>query len=273
MRRMSVSKAWEDSRRILAGDGRLLIAVALGLLVLPGVVSGVVLPPAGSEPSVAARILSLVAAFIGIIGQLALVRLAIGPSTTVGQSIAHGARRFPATLGALILLMVAIALFLIPIMMVLIAAGLIEMPTAGVQPSPSFGLAVLVLVIASLLVAVKFMLSVPIASAEDIGSFAILKRSWQMTKGNYWGLLGLEVLLLIAALALLLSAEAVGGVIAQAIGGDVAPFTVAALILSLFTALAQAAFTVLATVMLARIYVQLARDPGQPVVSVPSSGT
>ena len=45
-----------------------------------------------------------------------------------------------------------------------------------------------------------------------------------------------------------------------------------ALIVALFTAVAQAAFTVLASVMLARIYVQLA-GRGDTEVSVPSSGT
>ena len=50
-----------------------------------------------------------------MIGQLAIVRLAIGPSTTVGQAIAHGARRFPAALGALLIIIAALFVLLIPV--------------------------------------------------------------------------------------------------------------------------------------------------------------
>ena len=93
-----------------------------------------------------------------------------------------------------------------------------------------------------------------------------------MTKGRYWALLGLEMLLLVAALTLLLAAEVVGGTLARVIGGgDISPFNLSALILAAFTGVAQAVFTVLASVMLARVYVQLAGS-GQAEVSVPNSG-
>jgi hypothetical protein len=272
MTRLSLSSAWEETKRIFAKDGGLLIAVALAMLVLPSVVAGVVEPPIDSVPSVGGRLVAVVAALVGVIGQLAIVRLALGPSITVGQAIRHGVRRFPATLGALLLLLIAIAMILIPLMAVLLAAGVIAMPAAGQPPSPSFSLAALVLAIASLLLAVKFIMSIPVASAEEAGPLAILKRSWSLTKGRYWALLAVEALLLIAALALLIAAEMTGGVLARLVGGDVVPFSLSALIVALFTAVAQAAFTVLASVMLARIYVQLS-GRGDTEVSVPSSGT
>ena len=100
---------------------------------------------------------------------------------------------------------------------------------------------------------------------------AILKRSWGLTAGHYWPLFGVELLLLIAAVVLLLSAQFVGGGIAEAIG-EIRPFSLSALILSAFMGVAQAVFTVLASVMLARIYVQLS-GLAHADVSVPSSGT
>jgi hypothetical protein len=270
MSRLSLSRAWDESKEIFVRDGGLLTAVALALLVLPEIVAGVVSPPTVVSQSAGGRILALVMAFVGVIGQLAIVRLAIGPSTTVGQAIAHGARRFPATLGALILLVLAMGIIIIPLLVVLLMTGVIAAPVAGQAPPPSFSTALLVILIAALFMAVKFLMTVPVASAEAAGPLTILKRSWKLTSGDYWPLFGVELLLLIAALALLLSAQFVGGGIAAALG-QIEPFSVSALVLSAFMGVAQGVFTVLASVMLARIYLQLAR--GDAEVSVPSSGT
>lgn len=269
MSRLSLSAAWEESKAIFARDGALITAVALALLVLPEIIVGVMSPPTVSQ-STGGRALALVMAFVGVIGQLAIIRLALGPSTTVGQAIAHGVRRFPATLGALIIMICGIGLVLIPVLMVLLMTGSIEMPVQGQPAPPSFATVLLLLVIACLFIAVKFIMTVPVASAEEAGPLTILKRSWKLTGGHYWSLFGVELLLLVAAIVLLLSAQFVGGAIAAAIG-EVQAFSLSALVLSAFMGIAQAVFTVLASVMLARIYAQLSR--GEAAASVPSSGT
>ena len=257
MSRLSLSRAWDESKEILARDGGLLTAVALALLVLPEVVVGVISPPSVMSQSATGRLISIVAAFVGVIGQLAIVRLALGPSTTVGQAIAHGARRFPATLGALFILIIAMAIVVIPVLVVLMMTGVIAMPVEGQTPPQSFAMALLCIVVAALFLAVKLIMTVPVASAEQVGPLTILKRSWKLTSGHYWPLFAAEILLMIAALALLLSAQFVGGAIAAALG-EIEPFSVSALVLSLFMGAGQAVFTVIASVMLARIYVQLA---------------
>jgi hypothetical protein len=84
-------------------------------------------------------------------------------------------------------------------------------------------------------------------------------------------MLGLEVLLVVLAVVRMVAETVVGGTIANLIGGDVSPYSLSALVLALFVGIAQAVLTVLVSVMLARIYAQLAgRDAA---VSVPSSGT
>lgn len=271
MSRLSLSRAWEESKDIFSRDGGLLTSVALALFLLPEIVVGVVSPPTVMSQSPGGRVLALAAAFVGIIGQLAIIRLAIGPSTTVGEAIGHGFRRLPATLGAIIILICALALIVVPLLIVLLMTGLIGMPVQGQPPPRSFSTVLLLMVIACLFIAVKFIMTVPVSSAEDAGPLNIIKRSWKLTAGHYWSLFGVELLLLVTAVVLLLSAQFVGGTLAAAVGGDIAPFSLSALVLSAFMGIAQAVFTVLVTVMLARIYVQLSR--GEAEVSVPSSGT
>src|SRR3954453_17946139 len=97
---LSLSKAWDDTRDIFVRDGGLLISVALALFVFPETIVGLLMPPVGTTMSVPGRAIWIIGALIGLLGQLALVRLALGPSTTVGDSIRHGARRFLPTVGA-----------------------------------------------------------------------------------------------------------------------------------------------------------------------------
>jgi hypothetical protein len=270
--RLSISRAWEESWRIFARDGALLIAVALALLVLPQIVVRLIAPPTGSEAGLGERLVAFAAALVGIIGQLAIVRLALGPSTSVGQAIRHGARRFPSMLGALVILILGLALLLIPVMAVLIAAGVMQVPVAGQQPSASFSLVVVLLLIGCLVLAVRLiMLTVPIASAEPVGPLGIIKRSWRLSAGRFWPLFGLEVLLLIAALFLLAAGQFVGGSLAGLVG-DIERFSLPALIFAIVVALAQASFTLLASVMMARVYAQLS-GAGEPQASVPTTGT
>jgi len=270
MSELSLSRAWEETRDIFAHDGGLLSAVTLALLVFPEVIVGLI-TPAGVAMAPLGRIVWIVAGLIGILGQLALVRLALGPSTSVGEAIAHGARRFPATLGAFLLLCLALGVIVIPLMVVLALSGAVALPVEGRTPPPSFMVLAFAIMIGTLLIGVKFMLTIPISAAEESGPLHILKRSWRVTAGHYWRLLAFLLLMIVTTIVLLIAAQSVGLIAGQAIGGRVVPLSLGALVLALFQAVASATMTALLTVMTARFYVQLA-GRGDAQASVPSSG-
>ena len=50
MAKLSISRAWDESRGVLGRDGALLATVAVALLVLPGIVSDLVSPEAPQGP-------------------------------------------------------------------------------------------------------------------------------------------------------------------------------------------------------------------------------
>lgn len=271
MAQLSLSRAWEETRGIFAHDGALLVSVALALLVLPATIVGLINPPGAGVTTLIGRIIWIVGGLVTLIGQIAIVRLALGPSTTVGQAIAHGGRRFLPMLGALLILFVIVAVIVIPLMMLLMALHLIAVPVEGQQPPPSFALFAMILAVISVALSVKFTMAVPVVTAEHAGPFEILKRSWRLTAGNYWRLLAFVLLLLLTTIILLLVAQFVGGILAKLIGGHIAPLTLGALVMALFQAAASATATTLFAVMLARLYLQLtAGGAAQP--SVPSSG-
>ena len=272
MSSLSISRAWDETKAIVARDGRLLVAVVLALVVLPMVAFGLVVPQDPEQQGLVASLLQFAVALIAMIGQLALIRLALAPVTTVGAAISHALRRFPALLVAMLLLLLAILCVLVPIMLILAAAGAVDMENPARAISGMALGAMLLLLIAAIALSVKFLLAAPVASAEGVGPIAILKRSWALTSGHYMKLLGFLLLILVVAIVLMAAAGAIGGIIGRLVSPDLETFSVGALIVALFAGIAQGVFTVLSAVMMARIYVQLSGRESLDV-TVPSTGT
>jgi len=263
--KLSLSRAWEETREVFRRDGRLIAIVALALLVLPTTVQALVTPaaPPGELPETGAwMIVALVALLIGVTAQLSIVRLAIGPATSVGESIAHGARRMPIYLAAMVIWLVP---FLV-VMFMLLAA--IRLPA----PNPAAVLGFFVVLVVTVLLAVRLVLALAVASSERVGPLRVLKRSWGLSRGNWWRLFAFFVLFLITAVCVMVAAGAAIGLVTALVLGPPEGTNVSALLVALVTQLAVAAVTAVFVVMLARIYVQLA-GRGEAEVSVPSSGT
>ena len=269
---LSISRAWDQTRNIFRRDGGLITAVALALIVLPEVIVGIIAPPetGAAEPTAAAQMLRLLAGLISLVGQISIIRLALGPSTTVGAAISQGLRRFPSTFGALVLLVLLMGVIVIPTAAILSVALGVDLTQLRQAPSGGMALLIVVVMLIVLALSVRFTLLTPTGSAENLGPLGIFKRTWQLTAGHFWRLFGLVALLLIAALFLLFTAGVIGGILARLVGGEIEPFSIGALIVSLVAGAAQGAFSILASVMLARVYAQVAGRDAE--ASVPSTG-
>lgn len=274
MSSLSISKAWDESKAIAARDGRLIGAVALALVLLPQAILGVIVPPpalSGEEAPSWFPLLSLIVAAIGVVGQIAIIRLALEPAS-VGEAIMHGLRRVAPTIGALLLFALPLALIMVLLLLVIGGPSAVEaLRSGGGSLPPGVAAAILLFVVIAVAISIRFQMVVPVASAESGNPITILKRSWEMTRGNYWRLLAFLIMILILAVALLLVAQMIGGILARVAVGDVKPLSIGALVVALFAAAAQAVFTALTSLMLARIYVQLSGRGSR--ASVPSSGT
>ncbi len=258
MNQLSISRAWDESKAILAREGRLLMSVALALVALPSLVAGLINPSGLSDTSgtVAVDLIVIAASLVTIAGQLALIRLALPPSLSVGEAIGHGFRRLPIYFVSALIMVAGFVLVAIPFAAVAVALGE-PMDAAAAAVSPAFvGLAFLY-VIAVFLVAVRLIMSSAVASAEPIGPIAILRRSWALTSGHWLRLLGFVLAFVVGAMILFLAVVGAVGVVAVLMLGKIEPMSASALIVALVQALITAALTVVFTAMLARIYAQL----------------
>ncbi|MFL6761773.1 MAG: hypothetical protein ACJ8FB_04345 [Sphingomicrobium sp.] len=271
MAKLSISKAWEETQHVLAHDGRLMASVALALVALPSALSTLINPGRMSASATPwwVDLVTFVATVIALAGQLALIRLAIGPSITVGAAIAHGIRRMPIYFVAVLILVVALFIIAIPCVILLGALGV----PLNARPIPTSGPVVLVALFYLALViyfGVRLLMSSPVASAEDAGPIAILKRSWQLTAGHWLPLFGFLLIFIVGAILLLMAVGAAIGAVVVLLLGQPQPMSAAALSIALVQSLFSAAVTTLFAVMLARIYLQL--TGGGVQASVPSSG-
>jgi hypothetical protein len=274
MHRLSISLAWEQTKSCLAADGRLLATVAAALIALPVAVGEVISPNGITQETAKSPLLVVAAAVLLFVlaGQLAIVRLAIGPSVSVGEAIAHGARRLPFYFLAALSVGVGLVLIGVLLAIVLFAAGA---PTSQDQlvKSPAFGAGVLVFVLIYCFLWVRIIaISAAVSGSEALGPIAILRRSWELTSGHFWRLLGFLLLFFIGAAIALKAVQMLAALLATLLFGPVDALSPSALVVALVDGVANGVVVTILTVMLARVYVQLS-GRGSIDVSVPSSGT
>jgi glycerophosphoryl diester phosphodiesterase family protein len=259
MRRLSLSRAWDETRDILARDGRLYVSVALALVVLPSVINALLNPKGmgDTHAELWVSLVSLVASLITLAGQLGLIRLALGPSITVGGAISHGFRRLPVYFVGALLIVLALLVIAMPFGVALSAMGVPLKAGAPLPATPPVLIAGLLYFAVICFIGVRMLLAAPVASAEQVGPIALLKRSWALTDGHFWQLFGFLLLFLIAATVVLIGVGAAIGVVVRLFLGPLQPMSVSALVVGLIQALLSAAFTTVLAVMLARMYVQL----------------
>jgi hypothetical protein len=280
MSKLSLSKVWEETKAVIAHDGKLLTSVALALIVLPAAVFTAVFPGGMATATMGAiqtgSLLTLVPVLIVLLvmltGQLALTRLAIGPSVSVGGAISHAARRLPVFVA--FALIVGAAMFLVVLVAAVAVAATAGAGATEAQLAKSpMALALTLFLIASYLFLLTriIALAASFTSTEPVGPLRIIQRSWALTSGNFWRLLAFLALFLVSTGIALFALGSVSVVAIQLLLGKIESMSASALVLALIEAVASGAVTAVFTVMLARIYVQLAHGGGTQA-SVPRSG-
>jgi membrane-anchored glycerophosphoryl diester phosphodiesterase (GDPDase) len=271
MTALSISRAWDETKARIAADGRLMAVVAAALIALPTLVTGVFNPGRSGDGSLWTLLVMFVAALLAIVGQLAIIRLAIGPAVSVAEAIRHGARRMPIYFVAGFLIVIAMVVAGLPFLAVLFVTGVPLQDPAAFQSSIAIVLGLLYLALI-IFVAVRMLMASPVASEEAAGPIEILRRSWQLTEGHWWRLFGFILMFLIGAIILLAAVGAAVGVIAVMLFGPIEPMSGSALLVASVDAVVNAAITTLLAVMLARIYLQLSGVDSLDV-TVPRTGT
>ena len=248
---------------MLARDGRLLWPLGLAFMAFPGLVAGQFVPasPAAAEEASGAALLVLLASLLlTFTGQLAIQWLALRSGERVGDAIRRGARAAPRLFLALLLVSLPLAFLVTPFLTV---------ASRGGAAAAGAGLAITMVLVGSLFLLVRLLLSSPVSVAERLGSIAMLRRSWQLTCGNTLRLYGFVLLFLLLLIIVSAAVTAVLGSIVVLVAGRPEPWSVSAVLIGLVGQAAQLLVAVPFTVMLARLYAQSAGSAAPTVPHAP----
>ena len=266
MAQLSITQAWNETAAFVKQEGRLLFPLAFMLVAFPVAVMEAFTPaPAapGEMPSAGAWLLLFPLAMIaGMIGNLAISCLALRPGTSVGEAIGQGARSFLSLLGAALLLMIAGMLAFLVIAMVMVAAtpGAIADAQSGVASgavATATVLTMLALLPLLLFFGARLMLMTPIAVAEKAGPLKLIGRSWSLTRGHVWKLIGFLILIGILVMVVGAAVQAVAGLLFALVAGPPEPGSTSSLLVILVMAGVNTVVTAYLTSLVARIYAQL----------------
>lgn len=248
---VSIGTAWTEAAAFARREKNLLAPLVLALMVVPATVSQLVQPinpfagPEGFRPWMAIAFVALVA---GLVGQMAVSRLAMGWNGSLGQAILLAFKRLPTVIAALILFFLCVALVLIPIIVVLTLAG---------GGGGAAKLANLVTLLAVFGTAPRILLAPALAMDRGLGPWGLIKTTWQATRANYWRMLGFFLLFLAASLIFAMAAASVVGTLATLALGPAEPMSVARLIVALAGGLVQGGVATVYAAMIGRIVAQL----------------
>jgi hypothetical protein len=264
MATLSITKAWSETVAFMQRESGLVLPIAFLLVSLPGAALQYAMPV--PEPGMPFDVESWMRSFrtvalfaplvfiLGLIGTIAINYLAIKPGRTVAEALQVGARRFIFLFLAWLLLGLVAAALCLPLVLLAIWQGI----GAGQGPGGLFVLAALVLLLLFIAASIRLMLGTPVCAAESVGPVGIIMRSWELTRGHFWKLLGFVLLFWIAALVAIGAISAVVGIVIVIGLGPPLPGSAGAFVVLLLSAVLQAVVTALFATMVSRIYVQLA---------------
>jgi hypothetical protein len=181
------------------------------------------------------------------------------------------ARRLPALVAALLVVFLPVVLIAtFAIGGSLVSAGISD--PALITPemlakTPAFLWGVLLFTILMIVIGVRMFPLSAITASEPAGPIALIKRSWQLTRGVFWRLLVLVLLLGLVAVVLDWAATAVVGSIAALAVGEPKAFNTSALLVALATGFVGALVSTVSAAMAGRVYAQLSA----PEATVPTS--
>ena len=259
---LSISRAWTETGQFLAREAGLVLPVALLLLALPPAAERLLIPPPGGELSLGQAsfglLLTLIVLVTSLIGSIAISHLALRPGLSVGEALRRGLRRFPSLLGASLLLAIPmIILAVIVVMAVAPNAAVMRAPFDPYSMPPALLWSITLFTLALLFIWVKLSMGTPVTSEERAGPVDIITRSWALTKGHYWKLLGTYLaVMILSSLAIMALTNGLGVLIFLAAGPPMFG-NLSFIAINLVEVFLQTIMVTVLIILIARIYAQL----------------
>jgi hypothetical protein len=271
---VNMGNVWDRATDFLSDNLPVVLPIALLAIFLPSSLSASIAPIA--KQSYAANLVIQAAQFalalITLWGQLALVALATEPLAGRSAAVAQANARFLPMVGLMLLTLIGFLLLLLPFPIVLGLAGYdLNAAMNGQQVPVPDGVGGFILLYAVVLMplmlflAARLVLLTAVVVRERRGA-AALRRSFVLTRGIVWKVIGVTILYFIVFGVSLLAAQWVFGSILELVAGGEGPVSLATVLTSVMVSAVQTAFVVLAAAFVAKLYLAV-RDAREAIVN------
>ncbi len=272
-----LGNVWDSTTQVLNGRGGMLAGIAALLIILPGIVSNIVSTmvragivgetgsgTSGGAASAGAALVVAVVALLSICftiwGQLSITAAASDPNILRRGAMALGLRRLPVALGIYLLIAIAGILLMLPIFIAVASAGVNfgQPSTVIAQNIPAgtrafIGIYVLALILFALWVSARLFLLNPVLINEREGVRSP-GRSFVLTQGLLWRIIGFTVLIGIVFLVSILAAQLVAGLVFRLMLGADNPALVV-ILTNIATQIVTAIYVIVIATFAAQLYV------------------
>ncbi len=264
---ISMGTVWDRTKAVIAGRLGILLSLALVFLFAPTVVQASVdaMAETHGQPGSGTAILSLMVSLLATVGTLAITAVATDPNVDRPRAAALGIQRLGPAIGIVLLLTLAALLIVMPGVLLIVAAGLdvTRAQLGQAQANLNLGMAAAAGLYFILFFALMFwvtarfvpLLAVIVNERRGLGA---IRRSFELTRGSTWKLIGVLILFGIVCLVAVVAATNVAGLITRLIVGPDHPGLVA-LAVAIATAALTALFGIIQSVFSGQFYLA-ARD-------------
>lgn len=257
-----MSTVWDRTAEFLTDNLGAVLPLALLAFFVPASIVGSLANVDASDAPQLALILALIQLAFGILslwGMLALTAMALDPDTAPQAGNIAGRRLLP-TLAIWVAMIVVIVVLAAPVLLVLGIDGADffgPTRTSGLDVSPvaALGVSLYMLILIALLLwaGARLALVMPAIVAER-QAFGSLARSWALTRGLTWRIVGVLLLYTLVSWVATLAAQTVFGSIFRLISGPDEGLSLSRVLTSVMAAAVQTGFTVLLPVFAAKLY-------------------
>jgi hypothetical protein len=261
---VKMGTVWDRTAEFLTDNIGIVLPIALIAYFVPACINGSFAELRSTGSFELQAILTGVALLLSVLslwGSLAIAAMTLAPDAI--DPGAAGRRRLPAALAVAIATLAATFVLALPFGVALAASGVDLQALLAHQPvtiplATAWFLAIYALVFAGIVlwVSARLVLFTPVIVAER-RMFGALGRSWVLTRGLAWRIIGVVVLYAIVAIVAILATRLVFGSIFQLIAGPVEGLSLSGVLTSVTVAAVQTGFTMIAPVFTAKLYLAI----------------
>jgi hypothetical protein len=251
-----MNQVWEDAIDFIKRESALLIPLALATLLVGDVIGALARPEgSGGQSSLLANFAVLAAAIWSIVGQLSITALVLKPGSSVGEAIAAGIRRLGKVLAVALILGVALALAMLPVVAALVSAGFDPAVPDSVRNVPTWAAVYTgFLAIVTAWFAARLTLINPLLVDRNPGLLEAIRTGFGLTRGIVAQIIVVLIIYIVVLVIMLNAVRFVAGSLFALLTGAVGSPFLGRVLTALMSGIVATALSLVAAVFVAMLY-------------------